>query len=72
VNKILAGVGVGIVVAGLAALAVFGMKNLGNNIDAKSIEALIKDGKLDEAKVEIDRIAEKKPDAKSIGRYILR
>jgi len=67
VNKILAGVGVGIVVAGLAALAVFGMKNLGNNIDAKSIEALIKDGKLDEAKVEIDRIAEKKPDAKSIG-----
>lgn len=67
-NKILAGVGVGVVAVGLVALVIFGIKNLSNNIDAKSIEALIKDGKLDEAKAMIDQIAEKKPDAKSIGK----
>ena len=67
-NKILAGVGIGVAVVGLVALAIFGMKNLGDNIDTKSIEALIKDGKLDEAKTKIDQIAEKKPDAKAIGK----
>jgi len=68
VNKILAGVGIGIVALGLAALAVFGMKNLGNGIDIKPIEALITDGKPDEAKAIIDQIAEKKPGAKTIGK----
>lgn len=67
-NKILAGAGIGIVTLGLAALAVFGMKNLENGMDIKPIEALIRDGKLDEAKAIIDRIAEKKPGAKTIGK----
>lgn len=67
-NKILVVVGIGVAGLGLAALAIFGMKNLSNNIDVKPIEALIKDNKLDEARVSIDQIAEKKPDAKAIGR----
>ena len=68
VNKILAVVGIGIVVAGLLVLVIFGMKNLGNSIDTKPTDALIKDGKLDEARASIDQIAEKNPDAKSIGK----
>jgi len=68
VNKILAVVGIGIVVAGLLVLAIFGMKNLGNSIDTKPTDVLIKDGKLDEARASIDQIAEKNPDAKSIGK----
>ena len=67
-NKILAVVGIGIVVAGLLVLVMFGMKNLSNSIDTKPIDALIKDGKLDEARASIDQAAEKKPDAKSIGK----
>ena len=67
-NRILAGVGIVIVALGLAALAMFGMKNLGNGIDVKPIEALIASGKLDKAKASIDQIAEKKPEAKIIGK----
>jgi len=68
VNRILAGVGIGIVALGFLALAVFGMKNLGNDLDIKPIRTLIADGKLDEAKAVIDQIAEKKPGAKTIGK----
>ena len=67
-NKVLAGSGIGILVIGLLALAVFGMKNFGNNIDVKPVEELIKDGKVDEAKASIDQIAQKKPDAKALGK----
>lgn len=67
-NRILAGVGIGIVAAGLVALAIFGMKNLGNGVDAKSIRELITDGKLDEAKASIDQVAEKRPEAKTLGK----
>ena len=67
-NRILAGAGIGIVALGFLALAVFGMKNLGNGIDIKPIKALITDGKLDEAKASVDQIAEKKPGAKAIGK----
>ena len=67
-NRILVGVGLGIVMLGFLALVVFGMKNLGNGIDIKPIEALITDGKLDEAKASVDQIAEKKPDAKALGK----
>jgi len=68
VNKILAGVGIALAAAGLAALVIFGVKNLGSNVEAKPIEALIRDSKLEEAKVNIDQIAEKKPEAKSVGK----
>jgi len=68
VNRILAGVGIGLAGIGLIILVIFGMKNLGNNVDVKHIEALIKDSKLDEAKIIIDQIAEKKPDAKALGK----
>jgi len=68
VNRILTGVGIGLAGIGLIVLVIFGMKNLGNNVDVKPIEALIKDGKLDEAKAVIDQIAEKKPDAKALGK----
>lgn len=67
-NKILAVVGIVIAAAGLVVLIIFGMKNLGNNMDAKPIKALIKDAKLDEAKASIDQIAEKKPDTKGLGK----
>lgn len=67
-NRILTGVGIGLAGAGLVVLVIFGMKNLGNNVDVKPIEALIKDSKLDEAKSSIDEIAEKKPDAKALGK----
>jgi lipoprotein-anchoring transpeptidase ErfK/SrfK len=68
VNKILAAVGIVIAAAGLALLVIFGMKNFGNNVDTKPIEALIKDAKLDEAKAGIDQIAEKRPEAKALGK----
>jgi len=68
VNRILAGVGIGIVALGFLALAVFGIRNLGNGIDIKPMEALIADGKLDEARASVDQIAEKKPDAKALGK----
>jgi len=68
VNRILTGVGIGLAGIGLIILVIFGMKNLGNNVDVKPIEALIKDSKLDEAKIIIDQIAEKKPDAKALGK----
>ncbi len=67
-NRILTGVGIGLAGIGLVVLVIFGMKNLGNNVDVKPIEALIKDSKLDEAKSSIDEIAEKKPDAKALGK----
>ncbi len=67
-NKILVGVGMGVVGLCLVTLVIFGMKNLGNNINITPIEALIKDGKLEEAKISIDQIAEKKPDAKALGK----
>ncbi len=67
-NRILTGVGIGLAGIGLIILVIFGMKNLGNNVDVKPIEALIKDSKLDEAKIIIDQIAEKKPDAKALGK----
>lgn len=67
-NRILAGVGIGIVALGFLALAVFGMRNLGNGIGIKPIEALIRDGKLNEAKAIIDQIAEKKSGDKAIGK----
>lgn len=66
-NRILAGIGIGLAGIVLTLLVIFGMKNLGNNVDVKPIEALIKDGKLDEAKASIDQIAEKRPDAKAMG-----
>jgi lipoprotein-anchoring transpeptidase ErfK/SrfK len=68
VNRILVGIGIGLAGIGLVALVIFGMKHLDNNVDFKSIEALIKDSKLDEAKISMDQIAEKKPDAKAIGK----
>jgi lipoprotein-anchoring transpeptidase ErfK/SrfK len=68
VNKVLAVVGIVIAAAGLAVLIIFGMKNLGSNMDMKPIEALIKDTKLDEAKAVIDQISEKKPDASALGK----
>jgi lipoprotein-anchoring transpeptidase ErfK/SrfK len=68
VNKILAAVGIVLAAAGLAALIIFGVKNFGNNVDTKLIEALIKDAKLDEAKTAIDQIAEKRPEAKALGK----
>lgn len=66
-NRIFAGVGIGLAGIALAALVIFGMKNSGNNADAKSVEALIKDAKLDEARATIDQMAEKKPDSKALG-----
>ncbi|MCX5692172.1 MAG: L,D-transpeptidase family protein [Candidatus Omnitrophica bacterium] len=66
-NRVLAVVGIVLAAAGLAVLIIFGMKNLGNNVDVKPIEALIKDAKLDEAKAGIDQVAEKKPDTKALG-----
>ena len=66
-NKILAGVGIGLAGIALAALVIFGMKNLGNDADMKPVEALIKDAKLDEARSSIDQIAEKEPDSKALG-----
>jgi len=68
VNRILTGVGIGLTGIGLIVLIVFGMKNLSNNVDVKPIGVLIKDSKLDEAKVIMDQIAEKKPDAKVLGK----
>jgi lipoprotein-anchoring transpeptidase ErfK/SrfK len=68
VNKILVAVGIVLAAAGLAVLIIFGMKNFGNNADTKPIEALIKDAKLDEAKAGIDQIAEKRPEAKALGK----
>ncbi len=67
-NKILAVVGIVLAAAGLAVLIIFGMKNFGNNVDTKPIEALIKDAKLDEARAGIDQIAEKKPETKALGK----
>lgn len=67
-NRVLAGVGIAVAGAGLAVLIVFGIKNFGNNMDVNPIEALIRDGKLEDAKAKIDQAAEKKPDAKSLGR----
>ncbi len=67
-NRILAVAGIGLAVIGLAAFVMFGMKNLGDAIDVKPIEALIKDAKLEEAKISIDQIAEKKPNAKALGK----
>lgn len=67
-NRILMVIGIVIVGAGLVVLAIFGMKNLGNSFDAKPIEALIKEAKLDEAKASIDQIAEKEPEVKGLGR----
>ena len=67
-NKVLAGSVIGVSVIGLLVLAVFGMKNFGNNAEVKPVEALIKDGKADEAKASIDQIAQKKPDAKALGK----
>lgn len=67
-NRILAVVGIGLAAAGLAALVIFGMKNFGDNVDVKPIEALIKDGKLDEARAIVDHIAEKKPGARALGK----
>lgn len=71
-NRILAVSGIGLAVIGLLALAIFGMKDIGSNIDTKAIKGLIKDGKIDEAKVIIDEAAQKKPDAKGIGRAYLK
>jgi lipoprotein-anchoring transpeptidase ErfK/SrfK len=68
VNKILAGLGVGVLAAGVIALIVFGIKNLGSNTDTKAIEMLIKDGKLDEAKAKIDEIAERRSNARGLGK----
>ena len=67
-KRILTGVGIGLAEIGLIVLVIIGMKNLGNNVNVKPIEALIKDSKLDEAKAVIDQIAEKKPDAKALGK----
>lgn len=67
-KRILAVAGIGIVAIGLLALVVFGIKSLGNGIDMKPVEALIADGKLDEARASVDQIAAKKPDAKSLGK----
>lgn len=71
-NRILAVSGIGLAVIGLLALAIFGMKDIGSSIDTKAIKGLIKDGKIDEAKVIIDEAAQKKPDAKGIGRAYLK
>jgi lipoprotein-anchoring transpeptidase ErfK/SrfK len=68
VNRILAVAGIIIAAAGLAVLIIFGMKNLGSNMDIKPIEALIKDTKLDEARASMDQISEKKPDASALGK----
>jgi len=68
VNKILAVVGIVLAAAGLALLIIFGAKNFDNNMDIKPIEALIKDAKLDEARTGIDQIAEKRPEAKALGK----
>ena len=67
-NRILAGIGIGLVVIGLMAFVIFGMKNFDNSVDIKSIETLVKYGKLDEAKAKVDEIAEKNPDSKALGR----
>jgi lipoprotein-anchoring transpeptidase ErfK/SrfK len=68
VKRILAVVGIVLAAAGLAVLIIFGMKNFGNNVDVKPIEALIKDAKLDEARAGIDQIAEKRPEANALGK----
>jgi len=68
VNKILAGAGIVLAVIGLAVLAIFSLKNISGVWDMKPIEALIRDSKLDEARVSIDQIAEKRPDARALGK----
>jgi len=68
VNRILAGVGIALAAIGLTVLIIFGIKNFGGDMDAKPIQALIKDGKLDEAMISIGQIAEKKPEAKALGK----
>ena len=67
-KRVLAVVGIVLAAAVLVVLIIFGMKNFGNNADTKPIEALIKDAKLDEAKAGIDQIAEKRPEAKALGK----
>lgn len=67
-NRILAVVGIVLALAGLAALIIFGAKNFSNDADIKPIEAFIKDSKLDEAKAGVDQVAEKRPDAKALGK----
>lgn len=67
-NKILAGAGIVLAVIGLAVLAIFSLKNISGVWDMKPIEALIRDSKLDEARVSIDQIAEKRPDARALGK----
>jgi LysM repeat protein len=67
VNRVLAGVGIALAGIGLAALVIFGMRASGNNADARHVEALIKDTKLDEARAAIDQMAEKKPDSNALG-----
>jgi len=72
VNKILNIIGIGFAGVVLAVLAVFVIRNITNNSmplkDAKAIEALIKDGKLDDARKIIDGLAEKEPGAKGLGK----
>ncbi len=66
-NRILAWAGIGLAGIALAALVIFGIKNSRGTADIKQIEALIKDGKLDEAMVSIGQVAEKRPDANALG-----
>ena len=67
-NKILAVAGIVLAAFGLIALVIFGMRNMSGRADIKPIEELIKDNKLDEARVSIDQIAEKKPGANALGK----
>ncbi|MDP2922074.1 MAG: L,D-transpeptidase family protein [Candidatus Omnitrophota bacterium] len=67
-NRILAGVGIAFAAIGLITLIIFGIKNFSGDMDAKPIEALIKEGKLDEARISVDQIAEKKPGANALGK----
>ncbi|MFA5389179.1 MAG: L,D-transpeptidase family protein [Candidatus Omnitrophota bacterium] len=66
-NRVLAVAGIILVAAGLTAAVVFGIKNSGGS-DARFVEVLIKDGKLDEAKAALDQIAEKNPASKALGK----
>lgn len=70
-NKILKGIGIGLAIIVFLIGAMFVIKSIAKNRglpDLKSIEALINDGKLDEAKGKIDAVSEKRPDAMPLGK----
>lgn len=70
-SRILAGIGIGLLVLIILALAVWGRSGLapgrGSSSELKAINDLIKEGRLDEARKKIDEITEKNMNDKRLG-----